>query len=248
MSVQNLSTINCPFKGCKTSCNTPTTIREHITIAHSTSLHKIDNEWWKKSTLHPCKLCNFKKIFKNPGFLNRHILRHHTTRDSTSNNITILKKYIPSPPNTDPQWNTSLIWLHNLKITPPPFRQNIWHKTNANIKNSIKLTYHQLINSIIKSTEEPKEKPFIPHLHKREVLWKLCFLFESFVLFPIDKTTKINTSQQIRNRLFLFQTGDIQELYNMSRNVKSLSPKQKRTLAEKMLTNKYRKVHRWQLT
>ena len=240
MTSTNLK-LNCPFKGCSTTYISTNHLREHLTTAHEDSLHKIKDEWWNTSTLHPCKTCYCKKIFINPGYLKRHIQNHHTSKIESKDNIDLLKEHIPPPPSSNTEWDKSLPWLHNLKITPPPFRQNIWHKTNSNIKNKIKYTYHQLIKIITISTKEPTDRPHIPHLHKRDILWKLGIIFESLILFPINKEMKEHTSQQIKQRLLLFHTGKIIELYDQSRQVTSLTPQQKRDMANKMPTQQIQK-------
>ena len=240
MSTTNTN-FTCPFKGCKLLCPTTNTLREHLTTNHPESLHKIPDTWWTENRLYPCKHCSSTNIFRTQGFLNRHIRKTHLTKKEGIDNLTLLNKHIPTPPLTTSLWKENLPWLHNLKIKPPPFRQNIWHKTNTNTKNKIKHLYHLLIKSIVDSNNEIDERPKIPHLHDRDPLWKLGMIFESLILHPIPNNSKDGTAEHINKRLHLFQKGDITTLYQLSREVISLSPQQKKDKADKISLQKNQK-------
>ena len=186
--------VKCPFKGCLTSCHNSNILRDHLLTNHLQSLHKLNTETWTNLKLHPCSLCNNQNIFKTKGYLNRHILQSHKKEDIGKDNITLLQEHIPLPPTSTPKWEKTLPWLHNLSITPPPFRQNIWHKTNKSAKNKIKFIYHKIILCITESSHKCNERPMIPHLHRREALWKLGLIFESLILHPIPKKSTEGTA------------------------------------------------------
>ena len=129
----------------------------------------------------------------------------------------------------------SLTWLNNLQINPPPFRQNIWLKTNKGIQTKIIHLYHRLLLVLINTPNTTQITPLIPAIHKIEVIWKLVFIFESIILFPTKNKAKyMTTSPTIEKRLHLFRTGNIKPLYEESRTVISLSPQEKKTKFDNM--------------
>ena len=135
---------------------------------------------------------------------------------------------IPVPPTSTHHWNESLTWLNNLKITPPPFRQNIWLKTNKNTQTKIIHLYHRLLLVLISTPNTTQTTLIIPSIHKIEVSWKLVFIFESIILFPTkNKANHMTTSPTIEKRLHLLRTWNIKQLYEESRAVVSLSPQEK---------------------
>ena len=240
--IKSTRSYTCPFNGCKHSQDTPNLMRDHLITNHNESLHKIPQTWWKHTELYPCPTCDNKTIFKSQGFLNRHILQKHTQKEKDADNLVLITKYLPTPENSQSEWNKTLPWLHNLKLTPPPFRQNIWYNTNISAKNKIKFTYHKIICILVDSKHKPDTRPNIPHLHQRDALWKLAILFESLILHPIPKNSKKGTAEHITQRLHLLQTGNIQTLYNMSRSITSLSPLQKKERSQNMTQQKIQKT------
>ena len=99
------------------------------------------------------------------------------------------------------------------------------------IKSNIYI-YHKIILCITTSTQNSNEKPSIPYFHKRDVLWKLGIIFETLILHPIPRKSTEGTATHINNRLHLLQIGDIETVYNMAYNVKSLTPLQKKDLSQ----------------
>ena len=85
---------------------------------------------------------------------------------------------------------------------------------------------------ITQAIDPPNERPIIPLLHHRDILWKLGLLFEFLILYPILLKDKDGTAKHITNRLHMLQTGDIKRLYDLSRSVVSLSPAKKKELAD----------------
>ena len=116
---------------------------------------------------------------------------------------------------------------------PPPFRQNIWLKTNKSTRNRIKAVYHNILQTVVSSPIATKHSPLIPHLHRSDVIWKLALLFESLILFPFPKTSKDTTATIITKRLHLFRIGNIKQLFHDSRGVISKTPLEKSNRAGK---------------
>ena len=171
-----------------------------------------------------------KLHFHIKGSLTRHTNTHHN-RKTTSNetNIERLVAAIPVPPTSTHNWEESLAWLQNLHITPPPFRKNIWLKINKGMREKFIHLYHRLILTLNTTPNTTTTIPIIPSLHKIEVIWKLMFIFESIILFPIEgKQKNLTTTPTMEKRLHLFRTGNIKKLYEESRKVISLSPLEKK--------------------
>ena len=226
MSTTPLIKIKCLFDGCKTTVPSDNLLKDHLLYDHPQDLHKIPSKKWIEHNFHFCTQCN-DKIFTSKGYLDRHIKITHTQDDGSENNLTRLLKYIPTPPSSEHKWNQTLPWLHNLHITPPPFRQNIWLKTNKSSKDKVKSCYHRLLQALISSPEVTNDKPTIPYLHRNIAIWKLAFIFESIILFPLERNTKETTSTQLNRRLHLLRTGDIKTLYEQSRKTTSKTPREK---------------------
>ena len=132
--------------------------------------------------------------------------------------------------------------MHNLRLVPPPFRQNMWLKTNKSTKNKVKSVYHTLLQTDISSPNTTTDQPNIPFLHKSDVLWKISLIFESLILLPLEKNTGNTTAVQISRRLHLFRTGHIKTLYDEPRSIFSRTSleKPKRNTSESNTTrNKY---------
>ena len=144
--------------------------------------------------------------------------------------------YIPTPISSNNTWAASLIWLHNANIKPSPFCQIIWLKTNKSSKNKVKSAYHKLLQIIILSQAPLNQIHVITYLHKLGVLWKLVFIFESIVLFPLENLNNDETATQIDRQLNLFHTGIIQKLYEASKNIVSRIPLEKSTKDKNLLT------------
>ena len=73
----------------------------------------------------------------------------HTKYNDTHDNIARILNFIPTPTLSTHIWEESLPSLHNLHITPPPFRQNIWLKTNKLTRNRIKTVYHNILQTVV---------------------------------------------------------------------------------------------------
>ena len=175
------------MKNCFQSYTSKNLLKDHLFLDHHNNLHQIEHTTWSNLDLYHCKKCTHA-IFTNKGSLSRHTNIHHNTRyKTTQNNIERIIDTIPVPPSSTHNWDESLTWLTNLKIRPPPFRQNIWLKTNKNIQNKIIHLYHRLIVILTTTPNQTQHKPLVPALHKSEVIWKLLFIFESIILYPVNK-------------------------------------------------------------
>ena len=137
----------------------------------------------------------------------------HTEDNETHDNIARILNFMPTPTSSTHMWEESLPWLHNLHITPPPFRQNLWLKTNKSTRNRIKAVYHNVLQTVVSSPIVTGHSPIIPHLHRSDVIWKLALLFESLILFPFPKQSKDTTATIISKRLHLFRIGNIKQLF-----------------------------------
>ena len=233
------TTTKCPFPGCSQEMVSTNLLRDHLTLNHKQDLHKINTEQWNTIGLFACHNCNNQNIFKSKGILNRHILRQHNTHTTGKDNLTLLLHHLPTPNTSACKWINTLPWLHNLRLEPPPFRQNIWHKTNTSTKNKIKHVYHNILQTIVASRHPTTDRPQINHLHKRDSIWKIGILFQSLILCPLPRDSQEGTSYHINLRLHKLQTGDIVTLYKESRNITSLTPLQKKERADKT-TNRQR--------
>ena len=189
MSTTPIVKIKCLFEGCTTTVPSDNLLKNHLLYDHHQDLHKIPSNKWIEHNFHFCTKCN-DKIFTSKGYLDRHIKITHTQEDNSENNLTRLLKYMPTPPSSQNKWNQTLPWLHNLHIIPPPFRQNIWLKTNKSSKDKVKSCYHRLLQALLSLPQVTNDKPIIPHLHRNIVLWKLEFIFESIILYPLQRTQK----------------------------------------------------------
>ena len=233
------TSLKCPFKGCGLSFDNKGLLKEHLLRDHHENLHKIRREEWKKMNLHFCKVCK-NEIYSSQGFLERHIkTKHNTDDDLDLDNYERIREYIPTPTTSKEHWRTALSWLNNLRITPPPFRQSLWLKMNNSTKKKVKFVYSKLIEILISTPNKNKHRPFTPALHRCNAIWKLFIIFESIILFPLEKSRNETTSEQLENRLHLFRTGNIQELYSRSRSIVSTSPLDKVSKAD--YQNKYMK-------
>ena len=139
-----LTIIRCPFAGCISCFPSTNLLEDQLLHDNYNDLNKITTSQWQDSNLHFCHHCN-NKIFKTQGFLARHIQNAHHKENDTDNNLTRLLHYISTPPSSTNMLETTLPWIHNLNIEPPPFRQNLWLKTNKSIKNKVISAYHKLL-------------------------------------------------------------------------------------------------------
>ena len=135
------------------------------------------------------------------------------------------------------KWNETLPWIHNLNLTPPPFRQNIWLKLNNSTKKRIKAVYHNILQIVVSSPLTTSNSPIVPFLHRSDVLWKIAFMFESIMLFPFPKDSEDTTAIIINKRIHLFRTGNLKQLYKESREVISRTPLEKANRAEAQTTS-----------
>ena len=173
-----------PIKNCYNFFESKNILKDHILLDHYNQMNNIEEPIWSSLDLHQCKTC-VNCIFTSKGTLTRHINTHHKNRRYTDkNNVERITEAIPVPPTSTHHWNESLTWLNNLKITPPPFRQNIWLKTNKNTQTKIIHLYHRLLLVLISTPNTTQTTLIIPYIHKIEVIWKLVFIFESIILFP----------------------------------------------------------------
>ena len=167
------------------------------------------------------------KIYMTKGFLTRHIKDTPDRINDIDDNISRILHYIPTPISSTHKWRECLPWMHNLHLTLPPFRQNIWLKMNKSTKSRIKAVYHNILQIVVASPLCTSHRPIIPFLHRSDVLWKIAFMFESLMLFQFPKNSKDTTATVINKRIHLFRTGNIKQLYTDSRNVISKTPLEK---------------------
>jgi len=227
--------IKCPIKNCYKIFESNNILKDHLLLDHYNQINTIEEPKWPNLGLHQCKTC-VTSIFTSKGALTRHTNTHHkNTRYTDKNNVERITEAIPVPPTSTHHWNESFTWLNNLKITPPPFRQNIWLKINKNTQTKIIHLYHRLLLVLINTPNTTSTVPIIPSMHKIEVIWKLVFIFESIILFPMkNKANLMTTSPTIEKRLHLLRTGNIKLLYEESRAVISLSPQEKKCKFDNM--------------
>ena len=211
-------------KNCFKPFDSKNLLKDHLLLDHIEELHNIQEMKWSESDLYHCKTCT-NCIFTCKGSLTRHTNTYHNrTITSNKTNIERLIEFIPVPPTSTHIWNNTIAWLQNLNITPPPFRQSIWLKTNKGTKTKIISLYHRLLLALINTPNTATTTPNIPSLHNIEVVWKLVFIFESIILFPIKHTSnQTNTTPTLEKRFHLFRTGNVKKLYEESRNITSLS-------------------------
>ena len=171
-------------------------IRNHLTIDHPENLHKITNLQWTTLDLHHCILCE-DKLYLSKGFLTTHIQNTHEKNNDIDDNISRILQYMPTPISSTNKWKECLPWMHNLHLTPPPFRQNIWLKLNKSTKNRIKAVYHNILQIVVASPLTTSHRPIIPFMHRSDVLWKIAFMFESLILFPFPKNNEDTTATVI---------------------------------------------------
>ena len=229
-----MSTTNnhiCPILGCNcTQHGSLNLLRDHLLLNHTRSLGNISEAEWDNMGIYKCPDCH-DQLFTNKGALTRHINRIHKVGKSQVDNVERISQFIPTPPTSTHQWNKALVWLDQLTIQPPSFRQSIWLKTNKTTKTKIKHLFNRLILTVVNSPNRVDIRPTVPALHRIDVLWKLLILFESLILYPLDKNSSHGTSTQLDNRIYLFKIGDIKTLYEKSRTVKSRSPEEKQANA-----------------
>ena len=128
--------IQCPHCTWSHPCTptTPAHLRDHLRQSHPTATyHQISTAALTASGLHICRICNRSaQVYAHPSQLHRHHTTSHTSTNQASRDQTNLELVLHTYKAATPtQWQSSLLWLHQLSPKPVPYRTNLWHKLTA---------------------------------------------------------------------------------------------------------------------
>jgi hypothetical protein len=109
---------NCSFTSSNTRSNPPISICIHIETQHDLSeISAIGPIPFSDRLLHKCHICHIK-IYTRQCDLKKHLNSAHQFNRTATNSTLLLNKFNPPSPT---HWISSLKWLYNLDLTPPPF-------------------------------------------------------------------------------------------------------------------------------
>ena len=210
---------DCPWKVPRFTINPHASIKEHLITAHNET-HPSDYltpSYCNKHGFYPCQICDTTTaIFTTEGHLRQHVTKKHSR--SQTNTQLVLHTYRHAQPETETNWKNSLAYLHQLQLTPPPFRRSLWHKLKPPLRAEFYSTYNNVISWLLAATP-PLTQAVIrderPQQHDTDAspFWKLLILLEPLLLAPIKNTVHRTYTNAFRARLSLLKAGRIEDLY-----------------------------------
>ena len=129
-------------------------------------------------------------------------------------------------------WQEGLLFLQHHALSPPTFRQTLITKINHRLERRVLNTYHSILESCIEAHKQSSDntRQFSSDFDPTPI-WKLPFIFERLVLGPNPappnqpKKNRQSINQIISRRLSLFQSGQLQVLFDESNSIKSKTRK-----------------------
>ena len=144
---------DCPWKVPRFTINPHASIKEHLITAHNET-HPSDYltpSYCNKHGSYPCQTCDTTTaIFTTEGHLRQHVTKKHSR--SQTNTQLVLHTYRHAQPETETNWKQSLAYLHQLQLTPPPFRRSLWHKLKPPLRAEFYSTYNNVISWLLAAT------------------------------------------------------------------------------------------------
>ena len=177
---------------------------------------------------HLCQTCDTPTaIFTCQSHLKQHITKKHSRVETNSKLVANIYRH--TTPENEANWKTSLSYLFNLELTPPPFRRTTWHKLKQPIRAEFYNVYNNVVSWIIDAS--PIMSPAIirddrPPQHECDSspFWKLLLMLEPMLLAPIKGTVHLTYSNAFKARLSMFKQGRIEELHQTTWNPTPLPP------------------------
>ena len=129
-------------------------------------------------------------------------------------------------------WREGLAFLHSNKLAEPTFRQTLITLINFRLESSILSTFFQVLVCCVEAHKLSRDAKLRHHIdYDPTDIWLLHFIFERLVLAPNPHPKKhandkngTTINQLINRRLRLFRSGQIQQLYEESNQIESLTP------------------------
>jgi len=213
--------------GSPVSWNSKRFIKTHLQEVHEADLPQLTDAQLEDNDLFVCRECK-DEIFVSLNRLNNHIKQKHKQSRSL-NNIQLVEQYLfhDLRKNYDSHWQDGLLFLSQLELQPPTFRQPLTTKIKWRLEQNITETFTNIIELNNEALKEPDNNQ---HCTRQQFdpwpLLQLQILFEQIVLFPIPQNTSNQkaVNSTIHTRLRKFKQGRIRELYEESRLVISKSP------------------------
>lgn len=228
----NATHTHCPHKTCTFSFPTikgvQGQLRQHLTTMHTLEQNlQLNQTHLHKLHVFPCQQCH--SIFASLDKCKRHQQNTHPTTRSQTNLEIILRTF----PTQDKQpkhqqhirerWSLTLLWLTKLEIHPPTSRNTLYHQLHPPHKKIVFAILAQLISWTNQAMlpYDANNKTVLPACQTTATPFlKLLFMFESlFLSHPNNSqnTQKISYGQLLQQRHTLFRQGDLQSLYEQTR-------------------------------
>ncbi len=170
---------------------------------------------------------------QSPADVTSHIESKHVEK-RTDTNLELLSKFLfkPIADRATNHWEDGLSFLTTLSLSEPTFRQSLITKIYGDTEHIFLEAALDTIECIVEARKKPKGAERNSLDSTRDFastpVELLIFLIEQLVLFPssADEIEQSSASfhQVIQQRLILFRSGQLRELYAASRKVISKTP------------------------
>jgi hypothetical protein len=202
-----------------------------LTQAHKHELCRLTDAQLSESGIFLCRKCDeFICDEKDQEKLEEHLQSHVPNRNKTNLELVTEQLYDSVSCVQANHWEEGLKFLKHTTFSQASFRQSIITKINWQLEDNVLHTFNSVLECCVEAHKQPKTlNAAIANDFDPTPIWILPFVFERLVLAPNpanpqdpDENTSIGSI--INERLRLFKSGQIQELYNLSNEIKSHTP------------------------
>ena len=205
-------------------------MKQHLLDLHKGDLHRLSDDQLANCGIILCRQCE-EFICDDEEKLKKHQEKVHVQRRSTTNKD-IVTKHLFSEVSTFHRnhWDEGLSFLSNTTFSQATFRQSLITKISFGLEQNVLRAYYDVLTCCVEAHKSAsnaklsKTEDFDP-----TPIWILPFVFERLVLAPNPNKNPNpengeTINQLVKERIRLFRSGKIQQLYEESNAITSRTP------------------------